>query len=147
MIQVIEHGTTYREAECPLCECRFSFGRADIEEIYDGIDVVRCPECGKIISAVYPKESVGKLIRNQLHDFKTIAKYENWVKKHEDEEIYAIVMADDFDEVLFDVTEDDFNEMVDAGIVNSEGSYYLLNNPTLEQIRQYAYRWGIKWTD
>jgi len=45
------------------------------------------------------------------------------------------------------VYEDDFITMIDLGIVNSEGFYYLLGNPTDDQIREYAKMYGIHWTD
>lgn len=80
----------------------------------------------------------------ELTKFKMVADFNIWSLSHDDE-IYTITTEDG--EELFDVIEEDFLTMVDEGIVNHEGSYYLLNNPSEKQIREYAARWGIKWID
>lgn len=58
-------------------------------------------------------------------------------------EIYCI--SDEEGNELFDVLEEDFITMVDLGLVNSEGLYYLLNKPSMEQIAEYAKKFGIMW--
>lgn len=84
---------------------------------------------------------------SRFKQYKTIANYNEWRKTHGTEEIYAIVSAKDINEHYFDVTDADMVEMIEQGIVNSEGHYYLKNNPTEEQIAQYAAKYGILWTD
>lgn len=80
----------------------------------------------------------------KFKNYKMVAHFETWSKSHDDE-IYGIVSEDDINEHYFDVLEKDFNTMADLGLVNTEGSYYLLNHPTEEQISEYAERWGILW--
>lgn len=80
----------------------------------------------------------------EIKKFKMVADFNIWSLSHDDE-IYTITTEDG--EELFDVIEEDFLTMVDEGIVNHEGCYYLLNHPTEEQIREYAARWGIKWKE
>jgi hypothetical protein len=78
-----------------------------------------------------------------ITDYKQTISFSEWAKTHNPDKIYCV--CTESLEALFDVYEDDFIEMVDKGIVNSEGHYYLLNNPTEEQIREYAKRYGIDW--
>lgn len=81
----------------------------------------------------------------KITEYKTIAKYEDWRELPENKylELYCITTPDG--EFLFDVTEPDFIQMCDEGVVNDEGEYYLLGNPDEATIQTYAKRWGIKW--
>ena len=81
----------------------------------------------------------------QINEYKLVADFNIWSLNNEGVEIYTIITEDG--EVLFDVIEEDFIDMVNKGIVNSEGFYYLLNNPTEEQIREYAKQYGIHWRE
>ena len=78
-----------------------------------------------------------------MTNYKYTVSYSHWVTTHNPDTIYCICTENL--EILFDVFEDDFIKMVDRGIVNSDGYYYLLNNPTEEQIREYAREYGIRW--
>lgn len=78
-------------------------------------------------------------------EYKLVADFNEWSKTHDQDKVYAITTEDD--EHLFDVYEDDFISMIDKGIVNDEGFYYLLNNPTDQQFKEYAKQYGILWTD
>lgn len=81
----------------------------------------------------------------KFSEYKLVADFNEWSKTHDQDKVYAITTEDD--EHLFDVYEDDFISMIDKGIVNSDGVYYLLNNPTDQQIKEYAKQYGILWTD
>ena len=80
-----------------------------------------------------------------INDFKLVADFNDWSQTHDSDKLYCITKENG--EELFDVYEDDFITMIDLGIVNSEGFYYLLGNPTDDQIREYAKMYGIHWTD
>jgi hypothetical protein len=80
-----------------------------------------------------------------INDFKLVTDFNNWSQTHDPDKLYCITKENG--EELFDVYEDDFITMIDLGIVNSEGFYYLLGNPTDDQIREYAKMYGIHWTD
>lgn len=73
--------------------------------------------------------------------YKEVAEYKDWAKKNEGVELYCIL--DYKGEELFDVTEADFNKMVDAGLVQSETrvAYPNLNYADL------AAKYGILWLD
>ena len=77
--------------------------------------------------------------------YKTVVDFNEWKKTNDPDKIYAITSEND--EHYFDVVEEDFIKMIDLGIVNHEGLYYLLNNPTEEQIAEYAAKYGILWID
>lgn len=81
----------------------------------------------------------------RFNEYKLIADFNDWQETHDPDKLYCIMTEDG--DILFDVYEDDFISMIDNNIVNSEGYYYLLNNPTEEQIEQYARQYGILWID
>ena len=82
----------------------------------------------------------------EIKEFKLVADFEVWKENHNPDKLYCIYSPDGKRE-LFDVYEDDFIEMMDLGIVNTEGMYYLLGEPTDDDIREYAKRWGIRWAN
>lgn len=82
---------------------------------------------------------------DKFKKYKLVADFNVWSKTNDPDKIYCICTEDG--EELFDVYEDDFLSMVDNGIVNCDGYYHLLNNPTQEQIAEYAKQYGIHWTD
>jgi len=58
-MEVIKHGNTMSQMECPNCGCVFLYQRCDIKDAYERINAyesekigsyVKCPECGKVIS-------------------------------------------------------------------------------------------------
>lgn len=75
--------------------------------------------------------------------YKHILNYNELINSNEMVEIYCITDIDGNE--LFDVLEEDFITMVDLGLVNSDGSYYLLDNASQEEISEYAKNFGIKW--
>ena len=75
--------------------------------------------------------------------YKHILNYDELINSHKKVEIYCITDIDGNE--LFDVLEEDFITMVDLGLVNSDGSYYLLNDASQEEISEYAKNFGIKW--
>lgn len=79
----------------------------------------------------------------QFNAYKQTLNFLDWYETSDFEEVYCI--TDNNGNELFDVLETDFIEMVDKGIVNSNGDYYLLNNPTDDEIAQYAKEYGVKW--
>jgi len=81
----------------------------------------------------------------KFNKYKLVTDYNEWKKTHKPDKVYCVTRESG--ELLFDVYEDDFIEMVDNGLVNSEGRYFLLNDPTDEQIAEYAAKYGIWWTD
>lgn len=78
-----------------------------------------------------------------IKDYKLVANYDEWVATHNPDKVYCITSGDG--DELFDVYEDDFITMIDLGIVNSDGFYYLLGNPDEDTIKEYAKLYGIKW--
>lgn len=79
----------------------------------------------------------------EFKQYKHILSYNELDGADEKFEIYCITDIDGNE--LFDVLEEDFITMVDLGLVNSDGFYYLLNNPSQEEISEYAKKFGIKW--
>lgn len=79
----------------------------------------------------------------KFKQYKHILSYNELNDVDEKFEIYCITDIDGNE--LFDVLEEDFITMVDLGLVNSDGFYYLLNNPSQEEISEYAKKFGIKW--
>ena len=79
----------------------------------------------------------------EFKEYKYILNYNELEKSEKEFEIYCISDAEGNE--LFNVMEDDFITMVDNGIVNSDGDYYLLGNPSKEQIAEYAKKYGIMW--
>ena len=82
---------------------------------------------------------------DRFKEYKLVADFNEWSKNNDPDKLYCITTEDG--EELFDVYEEDFISMIDNNIVNSEGNYYLLNNPSEEQIEQYAKQYGIHWID
>lgn len=81
----------------------------------------------------------------KFNDYKLVADFNEWRQNNDPDKLYCVTTEDG--EELFDVYEDDFITMIDKGLVNSEGCYYLLNNPTQDQIESYAREFGILWSD
>lgn len=79
----------------------------------------------------------------EFKQYKHILNYNELNDADERFEIYCISDIDGNE--LFDVLEEDFITMVDLGLVNSDGFCYLLNNPSQEEISEYAKKFGIKW--
>lgn len=77
--------------------------------------------------------------------YKLATDFNEWRKDNPNTEIYAITTYGG--EVLFDVTEEDFIKMVDKGIVNGEGNYFLLGHHTEQSMAELAEMYGILWTD
>jgi hypothetical protein len=81
----------------------------------------------------------------KFKEYKLVADFNEWSKNNDPDKLYCITTEGG--EELFDVYEEDFISMIDNNIVNSDGNYYLLNNPSEEQIEQYAKQYGIHWID
>lgn len=80
----------------------------------------------------------------KIKEFKHEFSFNEWEKTHNPDKLYCI-STPDMTQELFDVYEDDFIEMIEQGIVNGDGCYYLLGKPTEEDIKDYAKKYGIKW--
>lgn len=56
-MRVIKHGNTYKTAECPFCECKFTYVKKDIENVLVSSGNIRvfvsCPECGMRLNKEY----------------------------------------------------------------------------------------------
>ena len=78
--------------------------------------------------------------------YKTVINFNDWKKNNDPDKIYAIT-NETGDVHYFDVYEDDFIEMIEAGLVNHEGIYFLVNNPTEKEIAAFAAKYGILWLD
>ena len=78
-----------------------------------------------------------------VDDYKYVLDFNEWDKTENKQEVYCI--TDNNGNQLFDVFEDDFSKMYNNGLVNGEGDYYLLGNPTKEDIKKYQKMYGIKW--
>lgn len=49
MIEVLEHGNTYRKIECEYCQCVFRFTDEDTLWLSMSRSMIKCPECGRLL--------------------------------------------------------------------------------------------------
>lgn len=156
------NGTAYQfneDGECEI-EMRFFDGLAVATD--DSGLVMRYPKLGEVMQsdkmqqAIYQHTGLNcgsqfdvALTFGRLERYKMVADYDIWKLQGENEDIdiTAIIRmkADGLrSEFLFDVLEEDYEEMLNADIV--EGGC-LCGSPKDDQVREWRAKYGILWTE
>lgn len=151
------NGTAYQfneDGECEI-EMRFFDGLAVATD--DSGLIMRYPKLSEVMQSEKMQQAIYRhtgldcgsqfdvaLTFGKLEKYKMVADYDIWKLQgnNEDLDIWAIHTADG--KFLFDVLEEDYEQMLDADLVENG---YLCEQAIDEQIKEWQAKYGILWTE
>jgi hypothetical protein len=151
------NGTSCQFDEMGECEIEMRFFDGLAVATDDSGVVMRYPKLSEVQRSVKMQQAIYQhtglncasqfdvaLTFGKADRYKMVADYNIWKLQGDNEDLDITAIHSTDGKFLFDVLEDDYEEMLNADIVENG---YLCGQPTDEQIKEWQAKYGILWTE